>query len=149
MRWRCRGIIRLRAVIGRLTALELHPLQVAARRCGGRRGGHGPCIAQRGIDRQWLRVGNPGTHALTTPFIRVALVGDSHEAGSTGRGSREGVGSIQGGSAAGLGGHGMRRLGQMRGDWRLQRMMMMMMQGRVLGGLGGASDGGTFQTPLL
>lgn len=146
MRWRCRGVIRLRAVIGRLTALELHPLQVAARRRGRRRGWHGPSIAQRGIDGQRLRVGNSRTHALATPFIRVSLVGDAHEAGSTGRGSRESVGPIQGGSAAGLGGHGVRRLGQMRGDWRLQRMMM---QGRVLGCLGGASDGGTFQTPLL
>ena len=35
----------------------------------------------------------------------------------------------------------------MRRDWRLQGMMMM--QGRVLGGLGGASDGGTFQAALL
>lgn len=148
MRWRRRGVIRLGTDIGRLTALELHALQVAARRGGRGRGGHGPCIAQRGIDGQWLlRVWNAGTHALATPFIRVALVGDSHEAGRTGRGGREGVGSIQGGSASsGLGRHGMRRLGQMRGDWRLQRVMM---QGRVLGSLRGASDGGAFQTPLL
>ena len=147
MRWRRRGVIRLGTVIGRLTALELHPLQVASRRRGRGRGWHGPCIAQRGIDGQRLRVGNAGAHALASPFIRVALVGDSHETGRTGRGGREGVGSIQGGSGAGLGGHGMRRLGQMRRDWCLQGMMMM--QGRVLGGLGGASDGGTFQAALL
>ena len=141
MRRRCRRVVWLGAVI--VATLELHTLEVAARRRRRRCRGHrGSGIVQSRVNRQRLRT---LAHPLVTPLVRTALVGDAHETRRTSWWGGERVCPVERRTAR-LRRHAVRRLRQVRRYGCLQRMMMM--QGRRLRARG-SSNLRAFQAPLL